>query len=894
MQEEANEAHASMFGRDNSSCSPSDKLRRGFKKASLQSRKHGNARTLLMNMVKKAEKRILELKRASGQKHNKEAKAEGLAKELFHKPGTLLTQEEFGRMYQASGCHDAIQTATGCNQAVASTFRKMDGTCNNRDQPTFGAASTQFRRLINPWYEDGCDIPLGRFQHELADINSDSILSPANPSARLVSMEVIKDADIEGAPFTHMMMQWGQFLDHDMDLAPEHESTCASCDITDTCEPIRIPDGDSVFFMKGSTTDGKCLSFRRSIAVCGTGSIEHGVSPREQINDLTSFIDGSMVYGSSDSVAELLYEVDANGQKTGFMKTSNNKAELPLSNRSINPHVICITTPCYDAGDVRVNEQVGLTSMHTLFVLYHNVIAKELMMINPHWNGERVFQETRKIVGAMIQKITYEDYLPKVLGQKWYDMLIGQYVAYNDSIDAGVPNSFATAAYRYGHSLIQATFDAYSDDTYTNPAHIDLIQSFFSKQTYTDHGLEAILRGLITQNSMAVDENVNSQLTEQLFLDAVLNRGMDLVSLNIQRQRDHGMPKFGVWQQYCTNAFPELPWPAKIKHELTLARLLRTYGFVENADLWVGGMAEELIGDGGLVGPTFACIFADTFKKIRDGDRFWYENPEIRNNNFGPVFTPEQLTTIKEATLSSVICSSTSIAKLQEDVFLNPTVSGNERVSCNSIPELNLDAWKEDPCYVAVDVEDAPEGSSVILVYKNPHDQQYAVTKQVGPDTDRVCAAISCPPYRKFRIRITGGGAVGLCEAKANSDLPDDQSNENNEHVYAAFGGSMGSSNYDGIYTNEQKCLDKDEDFAIEFECDDSQAAVSVAAGHASTQNIDCTSVANQPECEEDDDVQLVTKEAKNMAADTNNRRVLTAYEEEMKLLEELTKELES
>ena len=126
---------------------------------------------------------------------------------------------------------------------------------------------------------------------------------------------------------------------------------------------------------------------------------------REQLNLVTSWIDASQIYGSFKCQADNLRL-----HKSGQLKTSDDNSKLkPLLPRHATNHECKSPSKlCFNAGDDRVNDQPGLTMLHTLLVREHNRIAKELEDINPKWNDEIIFQETRKIIIAITQHITFK------------------------------------------------------------------------------------------------------------------------------------------------------------------------------------------------------------------------------------------------------------------------------------------------------------------------------------------------------------------------------------------------------------------------------------------------------------------------------------------------------
>ena len=77
----------------------------------------------------------------------------------------------------------------------------------------------------------------------------------------------------------------------------------------------------------------------------------------------------------------------------------------------------------------------------------------------------------------------------------------------------------------------------------------------------------------------------------------------------------------------------------EIQDETIRQKLKKLYLHPDNIDLFVGGMVENTI-EGTRLGPVFMCLLTLQFKRVRDGDRFWYENPGI--------FKPTQLTQLRQ------------------------------------------------------------------------------------------------------------------------------------------------------------------------------------------------------------------------------------------------------
>ena len=323
--------------------------------------------------------------------------------------------------------------AGDCDES--SRYRSHSGRCNNLLAPEAGASNTAQRRILPSRYQDGVSSPRTR-----------SVQGSALPSARLVSQRLQENPLNIEEQYSLMLMQWGQFLDHDLVLVPTSKPGCGGCEAKPSwCFPISVPGGDDFYRGPGAPP---CLPFTRSLA----GQQE--VGPRQQLNLLTAYIDGSNLYGSEEGRNSRL--------RQGHLLRSSLVAGsvlLPLHTdiadcRAASGH-------CFLAGDERANEQPGLTALHTVMMRQHNIIAEQLHTINPHWGLEQVYQETRRVIIAIIQHITYNEFLPRVLGphiSRRFSLELeefGYHDQYDSTCSAGIFNEFSAAAFRFGHSMIQ-------------------------------------------------------------------------------------------------------------------------------------------------------------------------------------------------------------------------------------------------------------------------------------------------------------------------------------------------------------------------------------------------------------------------------------------------------
>ncbi|CAN8061878.1 unnamed protein product [Agarophyton chilense] len=480
--------------------------------------------------------------------------------------------------------------ARRCSRTIAT----ITGVCNNPYRLTSGITNAL---QLHPWRVPGLKIT--------ADL----------PNPRHVSNTLCKKRSNKFAPnnISFMLVLFGQFIDHDFVLTPSGETSFLNASFP---IPPNDPGQGKMHFLRSDPIP------LRPNECCHRKYKPNGGEQR-QFNRITSFIDGSGIYGSDNDRALALRAF-----KDGKLRMDVRKGEenLPKNSEAFLPYVVenanqHKNTELFAAGDMRANENTLLTAMHTIFAREHNRVCDELIRVlrrnrKVRQTDEWLYQQARRIVIAELQNIVYHEYLPLILGQK----ALKPYKGYNPFVDASIDIMFSTAAFRWGHTTIR---DKIQTRDIKNKTESHRLQDlFFNPGLFAEFDIESWLLGLMDQPAMAVDLEHADSIRDFLFNPH--QRGvLDLPALNIQRGRDHRLPSYAAARKNyglksSGQGLGDIPAALRTK-------ILRLYNSPTRIDPFIGGLAEKPL-PGSLLGPFFHKVVSTQFERLRDGDRFYYEN----------------------------------------------------------------------------------------------------------------------------------------------------------------------------------------------------------------------------------------------------------------------------
>merc|ERR1711962_1482935 len=585
-------------------------------------------------------------------------------------------------------------------------YRTVNGECNNKANPIYGKQDTPFQRLLEPSYSNG-------FKPRKSEQGT------GLPSARLITTVAFQTGEDTNCKISELFTQFGQFVDHDLvhaTLTPD--LTC--CDKNEKGKPWKFPDDlsskdERCFPIKIQSTDchwgsvgRRCLDFSRNLI---SPTLQCAVGAHEQTNALTHWLDLSNTYGNTQEEAAAVR--DGNTQYLLTSKAPSDAVLPPTCPLVHNPAIETCTKPCDNrerhcvfSGDLRINEQPGLTLVHLQWIRNHNHLARTLTNLNPSWSMEKLFQEARRINIAQFQHILYSEWLPIVLGRKFMEdskmlpLENGHTMDYAEDLDPRITNEFSAAAFRFGHSMVKGTIPQRSKEDLMLPK-LKLREQFFNMTALREvEFIENVIRGNTREAAASLDGEFVADLTNFLFanLEDLEVGGSDLMSFNIQRGRDRGVQGYNRYRKECgcgkfkeVASFDELGQDGGFLSSENIENLKSIYDNVNDIDLFVGGILEKPH-QGGLLGPTFQCIIGDQFDRLKRGDRFWYENQHENG------FTKEQLTEIRKFSMARLLCDNFALDKIQPLPFLTPDSIGNYLKKCDSFPQMQLNVFQDPDC----------------------------------------------------------------------------------------------------------------------------------------------------------------------------------------------------
>lgn len=567
-------------------------------------------------------------------------------------------------------------------------YRSFDGTCNNLLYTNYGKTGNTFLRSYAPY--------------------NDTMTNRVSPRVISNTIASTQQSLKNGKGINTLEFMFGQFVNHDL------QSTLRS--------PfplyIELPEGDFLIGLKDTPTFGN----KSYIIINDTQTING-----EVINEATSWLDLSTVYGNSDIEAVALRNTD------GTLKTSQQYAckfpppffsELPCNSsyrvtfEELPPSITQVPelqypdvnfpprpdgTGVMNSGDFRVNGNVALTLLHTLFIREHNRIVEELKEDFPYANGKFLYDTARKLNIAQYQNIVFYEYLPTIVPTLNTSQL--SYPGYNVFTNPDTSYIFDNVAFRYGHSA----FDSYQardmcNETFTVVPdwYTQIVNPYQDITKFVFAGTSGPEPFLIPDvlSAARTPENVWYSLIyneggkiDTLVVDDLRNLGagffpIDLFAVDIVRARIARVPNYvtlrndwfsstpsrnkiyGTAQcplSYQTSSVDDpIECFSVITSDINLAnKLKQLYKKVKYIDAVVGVLSED-IANNAVLPPTISNIIYNEYNRKRVSDRFWFER----------IYSKSTLRKIKSRKLSDLLIDNFDIPSdfpfKNENAFLVP------------------------------------------------------------------------------------------------------------------------------------------------------------------------------------------------------------------------------
>jgi hypothetical protein len=599
---------------------------------------------------------------------------------------------------------DSEDLADLLNLVRTGQIRDASGYGNNETNPTWGNAAQPFIRLTTPYYTDGAS----------------GIRTTAN-SARQIS-DIVSNQDNNGDGIEENMPNafggsalltfFGQYFDHGLDFVPKGASG-------------RVQIGSGTFPINAS----------RANIMAGTGIDPDGVPnsgdeiAAQHMNMASPYVDQNQAYGSHEAVTDLLREWT--WSQTGPTQTAyllagdldgSGRALLPtldhirenyrimtmggeltsedISNYDGTGHALLLDfipsyvnndpTQGFDldrmghyfvAGDGRLNENVMLSSIHTIWARNHNFWVDHLKERTGNtWTEEEYFQAAKIVNVAEYQRVVFTEFADAMAGGIDPGEEEHGFDGYDPTIDPSISAEFAHVAYRFGHSMLNETVSYKGPDGVLR--EMSLVQAFLNPGKLKDSGIEELLLGATSVKHQAIDVDIVNALRNQL-----VGQPLDLAALNIFRGRDTGVAPFNAVRAELyaktgnASLRPYTGWADFQQRnglsDAFIAQLKQAYpeGF-GHMDLWVGGLAEKATK--GQLGSTFGYIFLEQLDRLQDGDRLYYL--EVLDDSLFQ--SPDNA-----QTFADIIERNTGITGLSSSVFLAAQngSSGGSRTSSSSV-----------------------------------------------------------------------------------------------------------------------------------------------------------------------------------------------------------------